>query len=73
MSNKRYVVKLSLKKLMEQLDEKKFIRCHRSAVGNLIHIDSIDLKENKISLVNNTNLDIGSKYRNSIKSAFYGQ
>jgi len=73
MSGKRYVVKMSLKKLMEQLDEKMFLRCHRSAVVNITHIESLDLKDNIIKLANGTELGIGSKYRSNIKAIFSGQ
>lgn len=70
LSDKRYVVKLSLKKLMNQLDEKQFIRCHRSAVVNLSQIESIDMYINKIKLKNGLEIELGSKYRTAVKKAF---
>lgn len=72
LSNKRFVVKLSLKKLMEQLDEKQFLRCHRSTVVNLNHIESIDLKGNKILLSNKMDIELGITYKSFIRKSFIG-
>jgi len=69
-SSKKYVVKLSLTKLMEQLDEKQFLKCHRSTVINIDYIDFLDVLNNKIVLSNKEELNIGSKFKASLKKAF---
>ena len=69
-SSKRYVIKESLKKLMEKLDPKIFVRCHRSTIVNLAHVDSISSSENKIILTNNTKLDLARRYRKEIQEKF---
>lgn len=69
-SEKRYVLKLSLKKIMEQLDPKQFLRCHRSTVVNLNYVQSIELTENSIHLNNGMILELGRKYKSSLKAAF---
>lgn len=69
-SGKKYVLKLSLKKIMMQLDPKLFMRSHRSIVVNLKHIASINIKDSKLVLEDGTNLRIGTNYKKSIKEAF---
>lgn len=69
-SNKKYVIKLSLRKLMNLLQEEKFMRCHRSTIVNIDFINSIDIPNNKLRLFNNEGLDLGNKYKATIKKAF---
>lgn len=69
-SGKKFILKLSLKKLNEQLDPNKFVRCHRSSIVNLDFVDSLSLEENKILLRNGTSLQIGMKYKRSIRIMF---
>lgn len=69
-SGKKYVLKLSLTKLTERLDPKRFVRCYRSTIVNLDFIESIDLQENIIWLHNGQSLQVGTKYRSFIKNTF---
>ena len=69
-SKKKYVIKLSLRKLMNLLNEEKFMRCHRSTIVNIDFISSIDLPNNKLHLSNLEDVDLGNKFRVSIKEAF---
>lgn len=69
-SGKKYILRLSLTKLKERLDPNKFVRCYRSTIVNLDYIESIDLQENKIWLKNGHHLNVGTKYRSSIKNIF---
>lgn len=70
-SSKRYLIKISLKKITEKLDPKIFIRCHRSTIVNLDYIERLDVISNKIVLSNNEELDIGSKFKANLKKIFY--
>lgn len=72
-SNKRYVLKISLKKITEKLDPKVFIRCHRSTIVNLEHIKSLDIISNKAVLSTADEVDIGSKFKAALKTAFFSQ
>lgn len=69
-ANKKFILKMSLKKLLEKLDENVFQRCHRSTVINLDCISSFDVTNSKIELRNGEWIDIGSKFKNTIKLAF---
>lgn len=67
---KKFVMKMSLKKLLEKLDPSIFQRCHRSTVINLDRILSFDITNSKIEMTNGEWIDIGSKFKNAIKLAF---
>lgn len=64
-SDKRYLVRISLTKLMELLSQKNFIRIHRNYIVNLNKIKEIDLEELTISL-NNKMLNISEKYKKEL-------
>ena len=68
--NKKYVIKFSLKKMMDILSDKKFIRCHRSTIVNLDFISSIDILNNLLKLRNNESVGLGNKYKTTVKEAF---
>ncbi len=70
-SGKRYVIKISLKRLQVQLNPDLFIRSHRSTIVNIEHIERIDLNRNKIVMKCGTELDLGNKFRNSVRTAFH--
>lgn len=70
-SNKKYVLKISLNKLLSQLNNDKFIRCHRSTVINLSFIESLNLPESKLTMTNGCECIIGSKYKDAIKKAYF--
>lgn len=69
--NKKYVVKQSLNKLIEQLDDALFIRCHRSTIINLSFIKSLNLPSKKIVLHSEEVLELGQRYVTAVKGAFY--
>lgn len=64
-SDKRYLVRISLTKLMELLSQEIFIRIHRNYIVNLNKIKEIDLDELTISL-NNKTLNISEKYKKEL-------
>jgi DNA-binding LytR/AlgR family response regulator len=60
MSNKQLTVGSTLKEIEELLNEKEFIRIHRSCIVSIKKIEKI--KDN-IVYINNVNLPIGKLYR----------
>lgn len=53
-----------LKQMMEQVDAKTFLRCHKSIAVNRNYIDTIDLTNRYIKLVGRTeNIEIGSRMK----------
>lgn len=71
-TGKRYVIKISLIKLTQQLDDSKFIRCFRSTLVNLDYIQSVNVNESKIMLSDGSTLNLGMKYKASVKEAYLG-
>jgi len=67
---KKFILKLSLKKLIEKLDEKTFIRCHRSTVVNVNCITKFDAVGSRIFMTNDEWIDFGSKFKNDFKNVF---
>ncbi len=72
-SGKKFVIKMSLVKLIEKLNQDKFLRCHRSSLINVDKVRELDLDANVITLVNNIEIKIGSKYRYEIKKQLQGK
>lgn len=70
LSGKKFVVKLSLKKLFEKLDEKIFVRCHRSTIVNINFLKNMDVPNNKIGLTNDEVIDLGNTFKNEMKAIF---
>ncbi len=70
LSGKKFVVKLSLKKLFEKLDEKIFVRCHRSTIVNINFLKKMDVPNNKIGLTNDEVIDLGNTFKNEMKAIF---
>lgn len=68
-SGKKYVIKMSLTKILKKLNPNKFYRCYRSTVVNIEKVASLDLSDNKVILSNNQNLKVGLQYRAQIKKA----
>lgn len=68
-SGKRFVIKLSLIKVMEELNKNKFLRCYRSIVINIDKVVSFDMFNNMLTLTNDQKIKVGSKYRSEIKKA----
>lgn len=71
-SNKKYMIKLSLNKLMEKLNPNKFLRCYRSYIINLDKVESFDMLNSIITLTNQQKVKVGKKYRGQIKKALRG-
>jgi len=68
---KKYVVRISLKDLMDKLPDEQFTRIHRNFVVNMDKIIALDL-ENNIVQTTFKNLPLGRKYRSDlIKSKGY--
>lgn len=68
-SGKKYVIKMSLTRIMKKLNKSKFFRCHRSLVINIEKVVSFDLENDIISLTNKQKVKVGSKYRAQIKKS----
>lgn len=68
-SGKKYVIKMSLARIMEKLNPKKFLRCYRSTVINIDKVATLNLFHNTLTLTNKEKLKVGSKYRADIKKA----
>ena len=66
-NGERFVVMLSLKKMLELLDEKRFIRTHRNFIVNQLKIDRIILNENSIILEDKQSVPLSENYKEMIK------
>ncbi|MEO5890744.1 MAG: LytTR family DNA-binding domain-containing protein [Ferruginibacter sp.] len=64
-STRPYLTLLSMKKILDKLPEKKFIRIHRSYIVATEKIAFSQFK--KIGLINNIELPIGDTYRSEIQ------
>lgn len=62
---KRFVVKISLNQLLEQLDSRLFIRIHRNFVVQITHIDNVDFAANELNIAGTT-FPIGSKFKSDL-------
>ncbi|WP_283688698.1 LytTR family DNA-binding domain-containing protein [Clostridium perfringens] len=52
--------------LIEELKSRNFLRCHRSYLVNISHIDSI--LQNKIILKNSVEIPVGRVYKKELKT-----
>lgn len=52
----------SLEALSSQLNDKRFVRCHRATIVNKDYIDYIDKKSKRLVLTNGYKCELGSKY-----------
>ncbi len=68
--DRKYIMKKSLKKILETLDKKLFKQCHRSSIVNLNWISQINPYDKYITLKNGDKVDLGDKYKSEIKSSF---
>lgn len=69
-SAKRFVLKSSLKNVLDRLDENKFFRCHRSTVVNFKYVIKFDSIQNKIVLSTDEELSVGVRYRSQVRKLF---
>jgi len=66
-NNKRFVLRVSLKQVLEQLPENVFFRIHRAYAVPLNKIENIYISSNEL-LVADTKLPIGRNYRANLFS-----
>lgn len=59
--SRRFAIKLSLRKLSEELPDAQFLRIHKSYIANIQHLQRIDLNE-KMAFVQDTPIPLGRKY-----------
>lgn len=71
-SGKKYIIKMSLTKIMKKLNPAKFIRCYRSTVINIDKVESLNLFNDTLALSNKQKLKVGLKYRAQVKKALQG-
>jgi len=69
-SGKKFVLKISLKKMLPLLDESEFIRCHRSTVVNKRFISQLDVSNSKLGLSNGEWVELGNKFKADVKQFF---
>lgn len=69
-NDRKYIMKTSLKKILEMLDESTFKQCHRSSIVNLNWITQINSYDKCITLKNGEKVVLGDKYKNNIKCSF---
>ena len=62
---RRYVVKISLRKLFDKLTSNRFIRIHKSYVVQLDYIDKIDTQQN-VLIMDKQNLPIGRVFKGDL-------
>ena len=66
-SGKKYIVRMTMKKILEQLPEKDFIRVHRSYIVPLSKIENV---RNKTIALGTQKIPIGSKYEKDFFARF---
>lgn len=62
---KKYAVKISMKKLATRLSPKYFVQIHKSHIVQLNVIDLVDMKENFVR-ISETNLPMGRMYKDKL-------
>jgi len=65
--NKRYVLKISLKKVTEQLPSDLFIQVHRAYIVYMAKIGDIDISNNEL-IIGEQKIPLGRSYRNDLFS-----
>jgi len=63
--NKRYVLKISLKKVLEQLPSNRFVQIHRAHIVDVLKIDDIDMANSELTVSGNK-LPIGRSYKEDL-------
>lgn len=58
----KYAVKISLRKIQQQLQTNTFIQIHRNYLVQIMHIESIDLTLNQL-VINHQSLPLGATYK----------
>ena len=65
LENKRFALKLSLKRVLEQLPASQFLQIHRAYIVALEKIDGIDISNNELT-IGAQKLPIGRSYRDDL-------
>ena len=61
-------VSLSLKTVIEELDNKYFFKCHKSFIVNLNYIESINIEYKKIKLLFDKEIPLAKRRKKEFKS-----
>ncbi|MEL7223715.1 MAG: response regulator transcription factor [Cyanobacteria bacterium J06576_12] len=64
-NERKYVVKISVKQLLQQLSSQLFIRVHRNFAVQIPYIDNVDFSVNELTLAGKP-YPIGSKYKSEL-------
>lgn len=64
---KKFVIKTSLLKIISQLNEKHFIRAHRSAIVAINKIKLVDGESESIIMIDDSVIPLGKTYKTSVK------
>ncbi len=64
--NKRYVLKISLKKVLEQLPSDRFLQIHRAHIVDVLKIDDIDMANSELTVNGGHKLPIGRSYKDDL-------
>ena len=72
-SGETHIIRITLGELMEKLDEKLFVRIHRSTIVNIervISIAALPKGGSLLELTSGTSLKVSRNYRESVRSFF---
>lgn len=62
----KYLINISLTKLLDLLDEKKFARTHRSFIVNIEMVEEINLHDNLLILKGNRKVNLSDNYKSFV-------
>jgi two-component system, LytTR family, response regulator len=62
-SSEKFLIQISMNKLLPHLDENKFIRTHRNYIANINKIKEITLSENVIIMQGDYHITLSDKYK----------
>lgn len=65
--NEKFVILISLAKIIELLDENKFCRTHRNFIVNIEKIEEIIMSDNLVILKGNHKISLSDSYKNIFK------
>lgn len=60
--DRKYVIRISLKDLYENISQEKFIQTHRNFIVNFNHIESVNTRENTIK-IHDTNIPVSRFFK----------
>lgn len=64
-TEKKFVIRLSLKELAEKLNPQQFVQTHRSYIANIKKVDDIDLSQFTIS-IGGDEIPLGKSYKDNL-------